>query len=286
MISYSDLTLGENTVSTHTCEAGSALTTDLSTRTCRMDGDWSGSPLVCAGMGPPNTYSINHSHYLTGSACPDLTDLQNGVISYNTVSANSYRRVTTVATYSCDTGFDLTGGTSMRTCNAGAWDGSEPTCIGKSVYYCGNRCYCIFPPATTPATCTDLTPPTNGMISYDMGTIVARPLNTVATFTCITGYILSMTGDMTRTCGATGMWSGSAPTCECESIQCGYNIILLFCCSALSRPPCTNQWSSDVQSPHHPQSCGLHGYLHLSHWIPDNWTDSEDVYCQWMEHWR
>ncbi len=69
MISYSDPTLGENTVVTHTCEAGSALTTDITTRTCGVTsggvGDWSGSPLVCAGMGPPNTYSINHSHYIS-----------------------------------------------------------------------------------------------------------------------------------------------------------------------------------------------------------------------------
>ncbi len=132
IISYSDPTLGENTVATHTCEAGSALTTDLSTRTCGVTsnvGDWSGSPLVCAGMGPPHTHSTNHSHYLTGGACPDLTALQNGVISYNTVSANGYRRVTTVATYSCDTGFDLTG-TSMRTCSVSGWDGNEPTCTG------------------------------------------------------------------------------------------------------------------------------------------------------------
>ncbi|XP_064386134.1 mucin-2-like isoform X4 [Halichondria panicea] len=179
VISYSDPTLGRDTVATHTCEAGSALTTDLSTRTCGVTsnvGVWSGSPLVCAG-----------------SACPDLTDLQNGVISYNTVSANSYRRVTTVATYSCDTGFELTG-TSMRTCNAGVWDGSEPTCT------------------TTLATCSDLTAPTNGMIAYDMESMNARPLNTVATYTCITGYMV--TGDMTRTCEGGGVWSGTDPTCE------------------------------------------------------------------------
>ncbi|XP_064386142.1 mucin-2-like isoform X2 [Halichondria panicea] len=177
VISYSDPTLGRDTVATHTCEAGSALTTDLSTRTCGVTsnvGVWSGSPLVCAG-----------------SACPDLTDLQNGVISYNTVSANSYRRVTTVATYSCDTGFELTG-TSMRTCSAGVWDGSEPTCT------------------TTLATCSDLTAPTNGMIAYDMESMNARPLNTVATYTCITGYMV--TGDMTRTCEGGGVWSGTDPT--------------------------------------------------------------------------
>ncbi len=142
VVSYSDPTLGENTVATHTCEAGSALTTDLSTRTCGVTsnslggvGDWSGSPLVCAGMGPPHTYSTNHSHYLTGGACPDPTDLQNGVISYSTVSANGYRRVTTVATYfRICTGVGLeTGGTSVRTCSGGVWIGSEQSCIGESV---------------------------------------------------------------------------------------------------------------------------------------------------------
>ena len=95
-----------------------------------MDGVWSGSPLVCAGMGPPHTYSTNHSHYLTGSACPDLTALQSGVISYSTVSDNGYRQVTTVATYSCDTGYTLTGGTPVRTCSFSGWEETAPTCTG------------------------------------------------------------------------------------------------------------------------------------------------------------
>ena len=80
---------------------------------------------------------------------------------------------------------------------------------------------CVF----SPAICNDLTTPTNGngMIAYNMGTMDARPLNTVATYTlsCDTGYML--TGDITRTC-VYGTWSGSDSTCECESThdQCGY----------------------------------------------------------------
>ncbi len=81
-----------------------------------------------------NTYSTNHSHYLTGGACPDLTDLHNGVISYSTVSTNGYRRVTTVATYSCVTGFTLTSGTSMRTCSGGVWDGTDLTCTSEDCW--------------------------------------------------------------------------------------------------------------------------------------------------------
>ena len=75
--------------------------------------------------------------------------------------------------------------------------------------------------AVSTTTCSDLSAPTNGMIAYNMEGMNARPLNTVATFTCITGY--TVTGDMTRNCGAGGMWSGTNPTCECESIQCGYS---------------------------------------------------------------
>ena len=74
---------------------------------------------------------------------------------------------------------------------------------------------CFFAVSTT--TCSDLTAPTNGMIAYNMESMDTRPLNTVATYTCITGY--TVTGDMTKSCGAGGMWSGTDPTCECESIQ-------------------------------------------------------------------
>ena len=82
---------------------------------------------------PPNTYTVPTmtTHYLTGTSCQDLTDIQNGVISYNTISANGYRRLATVATYSCTAaGFDLTGN-SMRTCGVSGWDGTAPTCTGE-----------------------------------------------------------------------------------------------------------------------------------------------------------
>ncbi len=68
------------------------------------------------------------------------------------------------------------------------------------------------PTAAPPTTCSDLSTSTNGMISYNMETVSLRPVGTVATYTCNTGYTL--TGDTTRTCGSDGMWSGKAPTCE------------------------------------------------------------------------
>ncbi len=87
---------------------------------------------------------------------------------------------------------------------------------------CVYTCYfmCVFFTAST-TTCTDLMFPTSGMIAYNMETMNARPLNTVATYTCITGY--TVTGGMTRNCGAGGMWSGTNPTCTRK-----YTHILLF----------------------------------------------------------
>ena len=79
------------------------------------------------------------------------------------------------------------------------------------------------PPTDPPTTCSDLIAPTNGMIGYNMGTASPRPVNTVATYTCDTGFTLN--GDTTRTCGSDGVWSGSYPTCQRELMD----FVLYFC---------------------------------------------------------
>ena len=53
--------------------------------------------------------------------------------------------------------------------------------------------------------CNNLANPTNGRVSG--GTI-----GQTATYNCNTGYYL--VGGSTRTCRATGVWSGSAPACQ------------------------------------------------------------------------
>ncbi len=67
-------------------------------------------------------------------------------------------------------------------------------------------------PTEPPTTCPDLTVPANGMIDYNMGTASLRPVDTVATYTCNTGYTLN--GDSTRVCVSGGIWSGSTLTCQ------------------------------------------------------------------------
>ncbi len=69
-------------------------------------------------------------------------------------------------------------------------------------------------PTESPTTCLDLTVQANGMISYNIGTASLKPVGTVATYTCDTGYAVTLTGGTTRTCVKGGVWSGSVPTCH------------------------------------------------------------------------
>ena len=48
MVSYSDPTLGEDSVATHSCDTGYTRNGE-STRTCRSGGTWSGSASTCEG---------------------------------------------------------------------------------------------------------------------------------------------------------------------------------------------------------------------------------------------
>ena len=61
---------------------------------------------------------------------------------------------------------------------------------------------------STVVDCGPLTDPANGQVIHTVGTTFGQ----TATYICNTGY--SLVGDSTRTCQATGNWSGSAPTCQ------------------------------------------------------------------------
>jgi hypothetical protein len=117
-------------------------------------------------------------------SCPSLPTLENGTIS--TPGGRTYGQT---ATYTCSTGYNRIG-SQTRTCQAnGQWSGSAATC---DVVNCGS------PPVLN-----------NGMISIPGGTTY----NQVATHTCSIGFYRS-SGSATRTCQASGSWSGSAPSCS------------------------------------------------------------------------
>ena len=55
--------------------------------------------------------------------------------------------------------------------------------------------------------CGTLNALANGQVSHTAGTKFGQ----TATYSCNTGY--NLVGDSTRTCQATGVWSGGEPTC-------------------------------------------------------------------------
>ncbi len=68
--------------------------------------------------------------------------------------------------------------------------------------------------------CSALSPIDNGVISYNPLGTEPFGLNTEAIHTCAMGYFLSSGSDV-RVCGggcsATGVWSGTVPTCTGEN---------------------------------------------------------------------
>ncbi len=79
-----------------------------------------------------------------------------------------------------------------------------------------NNVYFECVPVSIVITCSDLPTPTFGDIDYGgAGSTDNRPVGTVATYTCNTGYTLSGGITITRTCGSDdGVWSGSDPVCQ------------------------------------------------------------------------
>ena len=60
----------------------------------------------------------------------------------------------------------------------------------------------------TAVDCGTLNNPANGQVSHTGRTTYRQ----TATYSCDTGY--NLVGVSTRTCQATGVWSGSVPTCQ------------------------------------------------------------------------
>ena len=117
--------------------------------------------------------------------------------------------IDTMATYTCNHGYTLSGDRT-RTCrNDKTWNGSEPTCKGEKVCTTLILFKLFGPPETT---CNDLSEVANGNVSYyNSGSSNRRLVNAVATYSCNSGY--SLEGGENRTCEVDGDWSGTAPTC-------------------------------------------------------------------------
>ncbi|XP_078588481.1 uncharacterized protein LOC144869249 [Branchiostoma floridae x Branchiostoma japonicum] len=207
---------------TFTCNTGYVLS-GAAVTTCQYNGTWSNAVPTC-----------------TPRQCRSLTAPTNGAL--NSTGANSYQDV---VTFTCNTGYQLNGVSSV-TCQAdGRWSGPVPTCTvpcltltapengalspaGATSYltrvtFTCNRGYerngasyasCQADgtwsnavPTCTPRQCRSLTAPTNGALN----STGANSYQDVVTFTCNTGYQLN--GVSSVTCQADGRWSGPVPTC-------------------------------------------------------------------------
>ena len=163
--------------------------------------------------------------YLTVVVCGALSGPACGQVSHT--AGTTLGRT---ATYSCNTGYNLIGD-NTRTCQAmGMWSGSESTCLRMLLSFAcriGETVCSINDLLFTHAShvhvfltlivvdCGALTNPANGQVTHPTGTTFGQ----TATYSCNTGY--NLVGDSARTCQATGMWSGSVPTCL-RMLQTGY----------------------------------------------------------------
>ncbi|XP_035660140.1 CUB and sushi domain-containing protein 1-like [Branchiostoma floridae] len=146
---------------TFSCSAGYFLQ-GSSSRTCQSNRQWSGTQPTCQRK-----------------SCPTLTAPADGNIQGTTFL------YTDVITFSCNTGYELSGSPSRECQSNQVWSGSQPRCNRKL--------------------CQELSALNNGQVSG------GHAYGDVATFTCNTGYELQ--GDATRTCQADQQWSGAQPVC-------------------------------------------------------------------------
>ncbi|XP_064385961.1 uncharacterized protein LOC135334617 isoform X2 [Halichondria panicea] len=96
------------TAATYTCDDGFRLDGNA-TRTCDT-GNWTGTVPVCIEI-----------------FCSHLLQIDNGTLSFNGFPMNGTKPNGTVATYTCDDGFNLSGD-ATRICFDGYWTGTEPVC--------------------------------------------------------------------------------------------------------------------------------------------------------------
>ena len=144
------------------CNEGYQLSGSSSAQ-CTANGDWN--------ITLPNCTLVN---------CGDPGIPDNGTRNGDNFYYNS------TVTYSCNTGYNLTGTATLTCLSNGTWNESIPTC--------------------PPVNCDDPGTPDNGSRSDDIFTF-----NSVVLFQCSAGYSLS--GSASLLCLSSGSWNASVPSC-------------------------------------------------------------------------
>ena len=152
-----------NSIISFQCDSGYLLSGPVSL-ICLSNGLWNGPAPTC---NPVN--------------CGDPGTLTNGTRNGTVFTFNS------TVLYSCDTGYTITGATSLTCLSNGLWDESVPSCDIVN--------------------CSSPGEPTNGMLQGGTFTY-----NSVVTYNCSVGY--GLTGAVALTCLADGTWDASMPSCD------------------------------------------------------------------------
>ncbi|RMC15003.1 hypothetical protein DUI87_07182 [Hirundo rustica rustica] len=201
-----------------------------SSRTCQLNGHWSGSLPHCSGD--------------TAGSCGDP-----GIPGHGSREENNFKIKSTIH-FSCDIGYVLHG-SEERTCLAnGSWTGRQPECkavqcgnpgttangkvlridgttfsnsviyscmegyilSGSSVRQCtANGTWSGSLPNCTIISCGDPGVPANGM-RYGDDYVVGQNV----TYMCQPGYTMEANSSLIRTCTSNGTWSGVIPTCKAK----------------------------------------------------------------------
>ena len=150
--------------------------------------------------------------------CGSLIAPQNGSVDHpKTVSVYSSMIFVATATFSCQSGFVLSGESELSCLESGLWSGSSPECRKLTTPGPTAPQETTTPKVTTPSKpttpdasaifCPQLFDLLNGFKSSN-DTVEG----TVVVFGCYPGYFLN--GRKNLTCTANGSWSDVEPTCE------------------------------------------------------------------------
>ena len=227
------VTLSMRAIATYSCNNGYILngTTD---RQCLSNGQWNTSsptcvPVDCGNPGAPDngqaqgniytytsivTFSCNTGYNLSGnrsieclsnrkwnasSPTCDPVDCGNPGAPDNGQAQGNIYTYTSIVTFSCNTGYNLSGNHSIECLSNGKWNASSPTCDPVD---CSDPVNC-----SDPVDCSDPGAPDNGQAQGNIYTYTS-----IVTFSCNTGYNLS--GNHSIECLSNGKWNASSPTCD------------------------------------------------------------------------
>ncbi|CAG2236294.1 CSMD [Mytilus edulis] len=217
---------------TLSCSVGYNKNTGDEVLTCKSDGKWDGSPIICSPVTCPNpsavvsvtilvqtgsnyldtiTYQCTTGYELSSGnlvrtykegklwdgsppVCTKVTCQNPSAASFASLETQTGSKYLDMITYKCNTGYELASGNLVRKCKEDKlWDGSPPVCI---------KVTCASPSSVAFAT-----------ISSQTG---SKYLDTIR-YICNTGYELT-SGSMVRTCKADKTWDES-PVCSKVTCQ-------------------------------------------------------------------